>query len=281
MTQTEPIVSLLTPTYNRQKFLPNLIRIVDNFEYPKKDMEWIIMDDGNIDNSSLFIDIPYATYIFLKQKIVLSEKRNRLNKLAKGQYIICIDDDDYYPPDRITYAINALQQPLIVKKRVNIQRGNVLQYETVDEVVGTYEVAGTKETYTYFTASEEIWKFSQSGYGCATLAYTQKYAINNEYGNHKMKGMKGLSLSNKNIIDNSDEEKAFLLSAGSNIANIDSLHTIMVISHDSNTIDKEYYKNICMTNKTTKITCVKTGYVLNNLIKDETIRAFYKGQKKK
>ncbi len=32
-----------------------------------------------------------------------------LNELARGEYILCMDDDDYYPADKISYTIAMMQ----------------------------------------------------------------------------------------------------------------------------------------------------------------------------
>ena len=41
-----PFVSLVTPTYNRRRFIPSLIRIIELQTYPRDRMEWILLDDG-------------------------------------------------------------------------------------------------------------------------------------------------------------------------------------------------------------------------------------------
>ncbi|MCV4754105.1 glycosyltransferase family 2 protein, partial [Escherichia coli] len=40
----------------------------------------------------------------------LGKKRNMLNELARGEYILCMDDDDYYSPDKISYSIAMMQK---------------------------------------------------------------------------------------------------------------------------------------------------------------------------
>ena len=44
---SQPTISICTPTYNRRNFIPALIRCVNNQEYPKRLIEWIIIDDGD------------------------------------------------------------------------------------------------------------------------------------------------------------------------------------------------------------------------------------------
>ena len=44
---TFPFVSVVTPTYNRKRFIPFLIQCYNSQSYPKDKMEWIIYDDGS------------------------------------------------------------------------------------------------------------------------------------------------------------------------------------------------------------------------------------------
>ena len=40
----------------------------------------------------------------------LGAKRNELNRLAKGGIIVAMDDDDYYPPDRVSSVVEAFKK---------------------------------------------------------------------------------------------------------------------------------------------------------------------------
>ena len=39
----KPFVSICTPTFNRRPFIPYIIKCIENQDYPKEKMEWIIM----------------------------------------------------------------------------------------------------------------------------------------------------------------------------------------------------------------------------------------------
>jgi glycosyltransferase involved in cell wall biosynthesis len=93
-----PFVSIITPTYNRRRFIPYLIQMVEHQDYKKTRMEWIILDDGQ-DKVKDLIDeakkrMPFIRYIELDEKLTIGAKRNRLNDEAKGQIIVAMDDDD-------------------------------------------------------------------------------------------------------------------------------------------------------------------------------------------
>ena len=108
---SKPFVSVCTPTYNRRKFIPNIIKCFKNQDYPSELLEWIIIDDGTEEILDLFKDIDLKerfTYIKLKNKMPIGAKRNYLNSIAKGEIIVYFDDDDYYPPERVSHAVEAL-----------------------------------------------------------------------------------------------------------------------------------------------------------------------------
>ena len=39
----------------------------------------------------------------------LGRKRNFMHEKSKGEIIVYMDDDDYYPPDRVNHAVNRLR----------------------------------------------------------------------------------------------------------------------------------------------------------------------------
>jgi glycosyltransferase involved in cell wall biosynthesis len=50
---TRPFVSVITPTYNRRKFLPILIHLYQQQTYPKNLRELIIFDDSPTSNEDI------------------------------------------------------------------------------------------------------------------------------------------------------------------------------------------------------------------------------------
>ena len=132
------IVSVITPTYNRRRFIPYLIKCYESQNYKKENMEWIILDDGQDKVKDLFDAaakrIPNIRYIPLDEKLTIGEKRNRLNDEAIGSIIVAMDDDDYYPPERVSHV--------------------VMRFANNKEV----QLAGTSEVYMYYSDVKEIYK---------------------------------------------------------------------------------------------------------------------------
>jgi hypothetical protein len=105
-----PFVSICTPTFNRRPFIPIMIKCFENQTYPKDKIEWIIVDDGTDKIEDLVSHIPQVKYFKYDKKFSLGKKRNITNEKAKGDIIIYMDDDDYYPPERISHAVTTLQK---------------------------------------------------------------------------------------------------------------------------------------------------------------------------
>jgi glycosyltransferase involved in cell wall biosynthesis len=96
-----PYVSVLCATYNRQQLIPLVIHQFNNQDYPNDRMELIIIDDSDYE---CFFESNQENikYTYLKSKVPIGKKRNMLNDMASGEYIVWFDDDDFYTRNRIT-----------------------------------------------------------------------------------------------------------------------------------------------------------------------------------
>lgn len=103
-----PIVSVITPTFNRHPFLKNCLSYFLAQDYPH--CEWLILDDSP-EPSPDFQNTPsHVHYQHLTQRLSIGEKRNVLVDQAKGDIIVHFDDDDYYAPHYITTLLRKMQQ---------------------------------------------------------------------------------------------------------------------------------------------------------------------------
>jgi len=116
MQWNEKKISILTPIYNRPMFLDLLIHNINNQDYDKKKLEWVLLDDGSIPLSTnpLFKDIEKLVYPvkvkYVRENIkrILGDKRNHLVKLASNPIVINMDDDDTYLPTYISHSVEFL-----------------------------------------------------------------------------------------------------------------------------------------------------------------------------
>ena len=105
----KPFVSICTPTFNRRPFIPSMIQCYLHQDYPRDRMEWIIIDDGCDHIEDLVSDISGVNYFKYDEKMTLGKKRNLMHEKSKGEIIVYMDDDDYYPPERVSHAVNMLR----------------------------------------------------------------------------------------------------------------------------------------------------------------------------
>ena len=114
-------VSILTPTFNRRKCLPLMIRNIMQFDYPKDKLEWVILDsfgkagekgerlikDKELEALQDTMNMQIR-YTYMPKKMSIGEKRNWLSENAKHEILINMDDDDLYNPQYIQHSIDTL-----------------------------------------------------------------------------------------------------------------------------------------------------------------------------
>jgi glycosyltransferase involved in cell wall biosynthesis len=198
-----PFVSVCTPTFNRRPFIPIMFECFRNQTYPKDRIEWIIIDDGTDKIKDLVkcADIPQIKYYELPEKIALGAKRNLMHEKSKGSIIVYMDDDDYYPPERISHAVEVLTAN---KKAL---------------------CAGSSELYLYFKHIQKMYQFGPYGPNHATAG---TFAFKRELLNQ--------TRYNENAC--LAEEREFLKEYTIPFAQLDPMKTILVFSHAHNTFDK-------------------------------------------
>jgi glycosyltransferase involved in cell wall biosynthesis len=197
-----PLVSICTPTFNRRPFLPFIIKCFENQTYPKDRMEWIIVDDGTDKVEDIFRDVPRVKYYRYDTKLFLGKKRNIANEKCSGDIIIYMDDDDYYPADRVSHAVETLQK-----------NPNAL-------------CAGSSQMYLYFKHLHKMYQFGPYGPNHATAA---TFAFRKEL------------LKQTRYDDNAAlaEEKYFLKNYTIPFVQLDPMKSILVFSHIHNSFDKK------------------------------------------
>lgn len=95
----EPLISVIIPTYNRNEMLIRAIESVLSQNY--SNVEIIIVDDCSLDQSEEIIKKKYYTnnkiqYYKNEKKMNAGYNRNFAYKKAKGEFVIFLDDDDFY-----------------------------------------------------------------------------------------------------------------------------------------------------------------------------------------
>lgn len=201
---SRPFVSVLTPTYNRRKFIPYLIECFKAQEYPQERMEWIILDDGTDKVGDLFSNsgLKNVRYYSEDIKMNIGLKRNKLNEYAKGDIMVCFDDDDYYCPERVSHAVNKLSSNVMI------------------------DICGSSEIYMYYTDNKTIYNLGPYNPNHATngtMAYKRAYLKKHKYDETVTHA----------------EETSFLNNYRERMMQLDPMKVMLVLSHSENTFDKK------------------------------------------
>jgi len=213
ITNQLPFVSVCTPTFNRRPFIPYMIKCFEHQDYPKERIEWIIIDDGTDKIGDLVKHIPQVKYFSVEKKLLLGNKRNIMHEKSKGDIIVYMDDDDYYPPERISHAVSML-----------MKTPNAL-------------CAGSSEIYIYF---KHIQKMYQFGPYKETHSTAGTFAFRKEL----------LKITRYEDTAALAEEKHFLKNYTIPFVQLDPIKTILVFSHAHNTFDKRRLLENCNPNFT-------------------------------
>jgi len=201
-TNVLPFVSLCTPTFNRRPFIPFMIKCFEHQTYPKDRIEWIIIDDGTDSIEELVKDIPQVKYFYYEEKMLLGKKRNLMHTKCSGDIIIYMDDDDYYPPERVSHAVETLQN-----------NPNFL-------------IAGSSEMHIYFNSRNAVFQcgpYKQYHSTAATFAFQKELLSQTSYDDE-------IALS---------EEHKFTKGYTIPLIQLNPLKSILVFSHKHNSLNKE------------------------------------------
>jgi len=201
-----PTVTVCTPTFNRRPFLATMMQNFRAQTYPRdRIVQWIILDDGTDkigDTMELSrLEFPQMEYVALLSKTPLGKKRNMMHDMARGDILVYMDDDDYYPPERIEHAVQSLMaNPAAL-------------------------CAGASEIYCYFKHIQKMVQFGPYGPNHATagtFAFRRELLLMTRYDDEACLA----------------EEKAFLKGYTIPFVQLDPRRTILVFSHEHNTYDK-------------------------------------------
>lgn len=195
-------VSICTPTHNRRKYITKLVTYVLEQDYPIENIEWLFFDDGTDKIGDIVDKYDFVKYYHSPTKKPIGFKRNFLNNQTTGDIIINMDDDDIYPKDRISHAVEMLT------KNKN------------------YFIAGTSIVNIYYEDIKRTFSFGpywRNHATAATFAYRKELLKHTQYNNNSEKA----------------EETTFLKKYSFAMLQLDTYKTILVRAHNSNTVDKK------------------------------------------
>jgi glycosyltransferase involved in cell wall biosynthesis len=204
----KPTVSLVTISQKKRFSCLEILRDLIQAQTYTNILEWVIVEGSKTEEDALSNENAIKTleskvpivYIPRTDGAKLGELRNRGNNTCKGDITVVMDDDDYYPPQRVEHAVDKLSKTKA-------------------------EIAGCSAMYIYDYFLEGLYKFNEFGPNHSTnncMAWKKEYLKKNKHDSDK----------------DSAEESSFTFNFKEPMVQLDPEKTIVVSSHDGNTYNK-------------------------------------------
>lgn len=111
----QPLVSIITPTYNHERFIPDCINSVLSQTY--QNWEMIIVDDGSTDSTFIvakeFAKKEPRIKVYTQKNIGifrLAETYNFALSQSSGKYVAVLEGDDVWLPEKLEKQIPTLEE---------------------------------------------------------------------------------------------------------------------------------------------------------------------------
>lgn len=170
-----PFVTVVTITRNRGYMFGITVYNWMQTIYPENRIEWLVLDDGDEDLTSVFPDDNRIRYVKC-EKMDIGEKRNKAVDLAKHNYIVHMDDDGYYFPHSILARI-----------RVMLHYNKQCVYS---HNLGVYDmITKTSNTLKQYTYVPEL-----------TMAYTRQFWETRKFGKAPYESFQLVKKREKDIV---------------------------------------------------------------------------------
>lgn len=130
-----PLVTILTPTYNRAHTLPRVFESLQKQTF--KNFEWLIIDDGSTDETELLIE-NFKKQAEFDIRYYHQENQHKFLTffkgihLAKGKYLSPLDSDDALMHDALEFlvktwqSINNKEEIVFVSTLCQDQKGSIV-----------------------------------------------------------------------------------------------------------------------------------------------------------
>lgn len=111
---SDPLVSIITPTYNHESFISECIQSVIKQTY--SNWEMIVVDDGSKDKTRSIVETLAKNekrIRLIHQEnlgiMKLSESYNKALSMAQGKYIAILEGDDYWEDDKLKVQVDVME----------------------------------------------------------------------------------------------------------------------------------------------------------------------------
>jgi len=215
-----PKISILTPVYDRNKWIPLMICNLEHFDYPKHLIEWCILDSKDGDKDVRLLENEKIAellqkrlgkiklnYKYIPHKMTIAEKRTYLAKEQMShKWFANMDSDDIYFPSYLKYSITQLREN---KKQLSSSNQMLFLFPHYDYKICAIQCQAIRQCHE------------------ACMVGTKQYLRSMFYFDKKCEKGEGAS-----IIDGNEGA----------VLNLDIQHLMICVCHNNNTCSKEQFK---------------------------------------
>lgn len=191
-----PLVTLIIPVYNAEKYLHRCLDSVVKQEFP--DMEVLLINDGSHDRSieicREYEEKDLRLHVIDKENTGVSDTRNLGMRLAKGKYLQFMDSDDWLAEDAVHSMVSAAEQEdcdLLIADfyRVDgehyVEKRHIRQTNVMDRKTFAMEMAKEPADFYYGVMWNKLYHrkiIEQYGLGCdISMNWCEDFLFNLSY----------------------------------------------------------------------------------------------------
>ena len=171
----QPLVSVIMPAYNAEKYIEKAIMSVVNQTYTN--WELIVIDDGSKDSTSEIVEKlvkkdERIAFFANEKNMGVARTRNRGFDLAKGEYVALLDSDDIWQEEKLEKQLALVDST---------------DADIVYTAYGIVDVEGKKYKEDYLVPSQTDFEkmLGENHIGCSTVmlkkSVTEKYRFNENF----------------------------------------------------------------------------------------------------
>ena len=113
MMENQPLVSVIMPCYNMEKFIAYTIESVQRQTYPN--WELLIVDDASTDGTAEIvknhqIQDDRIQFVVKPKHSGIADTRNQCIKMAKGRFLAFLDADDIWHPEKLETQLGFMME---------------------------------------------------------------------------------------------------------------------------------------------------------------------------
>lgn len=171
---TQPYVSIIIPTYNGEKRLPNCLESIKKQTYPQDKIEIIIVDDDSTDNTVRLAKEKYKCAVYRNGTHNPQRGKSIGIEHANGEYLFFIDDDNCLIKDSMLQRL----VEAVVTEKANGGQVAWFEYEKEASVIDRYSsLFGCPNPAVYYLGKRDHMQWTEKAWklGGEVQRETQDY----------------------------------------------------------------------------------------------------------